>query len=185
MAYFKNLPNIEYVNRFKGSKTNDEVTVAKNLFRRSKLREDLESIFTTFDFYQVEENERPEQIAQKVYNDSGLDWVVRLVNNVQDYYSDWPLNNSELHNYLIEKYGDEDKLTEIHHYETLQTTDSFGRLLVPGGLEVDKSYYDAPQYEGITTNPPGVTFPVITLPGIGATILTSVQNFVVNVCINF
>ena len=36
MAYFKNLPNIEYVNRFKGSKTNDEVTVAKNLFRRSK-----------------------------------------------------------------------------------------------------------------------------------------------------
>ena len=141
MAYFKNLPNIEYVNRFKGSKTNDEVTVAKNLFRRSKLRNDLESIFTTFDFYQVEENERPEQIAQKVYGDSGLDWVVRLVNNIQDYYSDWPLNNSELHNYLIEKYGDEDKLTEIHHYETVQTADAFGRLLVPGGLEVDKSYY--------------------------------------------
>ena len=180
MAYFRNLPNIEYVNRFKGSKTNDEVTVAKNLFRRSKLREDLESIFTTFDFYKIEENERPDQIAKKVYNDSSLDWVVKLVNNVQDYYSDWPLNNSELHNYLIEKYGDEDKLLEVHHYETTQTTDSFGRLLIPGGLQVDKAYYDAPQYEGITTNPPGVTFPVITLPGIGATILTSVQNFVVN-----
>ena len=64
MAYFKNLPNIEYVNRFKGSKSNDEVTIAKNLFRRSKLREDLESVFTTFDFYKVEENERPEQIAK-------------------------------------------------------------------------------------------------------------------------
>ena len=52
--------------------------------------------------------------------------------------------------------------------------------MIPGGLEVDKSYYDAPQYEGISTNPPGVTFPIITLPGIGATIVPSVQNFEVN-----
>ena len=48
MGYFRELPNIEYVNRFKNSKSNDEVTIAKNLFRRSKLREDLEAVFTTF-----------------------------------------------------------------------------------------------------------------------------------------
>lgn len=180
MGYFNELPNIEYVNRFKNSKSNDEVTIAKNLFRRSKLREDLEAVFTSFDFYKIQENERPDQIAQRVYNDPELDWVVILVNNIQDYYSDWPLSNAELHNYLIEKYGSEDKLTEVHHYETIRATDTFGRLLIPGGLEVDKSYYDAPQYQAISTNPPGVVFPIITLPGIGATIVPSVQNFEVN-----
>lgn len=180
MGYFNELPNIEYVNRFKNSKSNDEVTIAKNLFRRSKLREDLESVFTSFEFYKIQENERPDQIAQRVYNDSELDWVIILTNNIQDYYSDWPLSNAELHNYLIEKYGSEDKLTEIHHYETIRSTDTFNRLLIPGGLEVDKSYYDAPQYQAISTNPPGVVFPIITLPGIGATIVPSVQNFEVN-----
>ena len=180
MGYFKELPNIEYVNRFKNSKSNDEVTVAKNLFRRSKLRDDLEAVFTSFEFYEIQENERPDQIAQRIYNDSELDWVIRLVNNIQDYYSDWPLNNSELHNYLIEKYGSEEKLTEIHHYETIRATDSFNRLLIPAGLEVDKSYYDAPQYEGISTTPPGVVFPIITLSGVGATIVPTVENFEVN-----
>tara|TARA_A100001234_G_scaffold69869_1_gene61561 strand:- start:12 stop:2378 length:2367 start_codon:yes stop_codon:yes gene_type:complete len=180
MGYFRELPNIEYVNRFKGSKSNDEVTVAKNLFRRTKLREDLEKVFTTFDFYKIEENERPDQVAKKVYNDSSLDWVVKIVNNIQDYYNDWPLNNSELHNYMMEKYGSEEKLQEVHHYETLQTLDAFGRLLVPAGLTVDKTYYDAPEYEIVQTTPPGVVFPVITLPGIGATIVPTIQNFEVN-----
>ena len=77
------------------------------------------AVFTTFEYYKIQENERPDQIAQRVYNDSELDWVVILVNNIQDYYSDQPLSNAELHNYLIEKYGSEDKLTEIHHYETI------------------------------------------------------------------
>lgn len=91
-----------------------------------------------------------------------------------------PLNNSELHNYMMEKYGSEEKLQEVHHYETLQTLDAFGRLLVPAGLTVDKTYYDAPEYEIVQTTPPGVVFPVITLPGIGATIVPTIQNFEVN-----
>jgi len=177
MAYFNQIPNIQYVNRFKNSKSNDETTEAKNLFRRTKLREDLESIFTSFDFYAITDGERPDTIAKKLYGDPELDWVIRVVNNVQNYYDDWPLDNKELHNYLIEKYGSEEKLLEVHHYETIQTTDNFGRLLLPGGLEVDKSYYDAPQYETVTTPPAGVVFPVITLPGIAATITPTVSNF--------
>ena len=89
MGYFRELPNIQYVNRFKGSKSNDEVTVAKNLFRRTKLREDLEAVFTSFDFYKIEENERPDQIAKKVYGDPELDWVVKLVNNENKWIIGW------------------------------------------------------------------------------------------------
>ena len=180
MGYFRELPNIQYVNRFKGSKSNDEVTVAKNLFRRTKLREDLEAVFTSFDFYKIEENERPDQIAKKVYGDPELDWVVKLVNNVQDYYTDWPLSNRDLHNYMMEKYDTEEKLLEIHHYETIQSVDVFGRLLIPSGLKVDKTYYDAPEYEIVTETPPGVNFPVITLPGIGATVVPTILDFEVN-----
>ena len=88
MAYFKHLPEIEYVNRFRNTKSNDEKTVAKNLFRRPKVREDIASFVSAFERYIIVEGERPEQIAQKVYGNPELDWVVIMTNNIIDMYSD-------------------------------------------------------------------------------------------------
>ena len=73
--------------------------------------------------------------------------------------------NSELNRYLENKYTEEE-LLGIHHYETIETKDQFGRLLFPAGLEVDKTFYDAPRYQALTEDPPGITFPIITLPAI-------------------
>ena len=176
MAYFKHLPEIEYVNRFRNTKSNDEKTVAKNLFRRPKVREDIASFVSAFERYIIVEGERPEQIAQKVYGNPELDWVIIMTNNIIDMYSDWPMPNSELNRYLENKYTEEE-LLEIHHYETIETKDQFGRLLFPAGLEVDKTFYDAPQYQALTEDPPGITFPIITLPAIEAEIVTTIQNY--------
>ena len=35
-----------------------------------------------FTKYSVEGDERPDQVAYKFYNDSGLDWVVLTTNNI-------------------------------------------------------------------------------------------------------
>lgn len=168
MAYFQEFPNVEYVNRFPNAKSNDEVTVAKNIFKRAKIRDDLESVFVFSDYYTIEDNERPEQIAEKVYGNPEYDWIILIANNILDPYEEWPLSQSDLNQHLLEKYGSEEALAEIHHYETLELRDSFNRVVLPGGLIVDEAFYNAPIFETITETPPGITFPPIYLDGIVA-----------------
>ena len=52
----------------------------------------------------------------------------------------WPLNNNDLYNYMIDKYDTEEALSNIHHYETTEVKDEYDRLVVPSGLEVDSNF---------------------------------------------
>lgn len=163
MGYFQEFPNIEYVNRFPNAKSNDEVTVAKNLFKRPKIRTDIISSLVQFEYYNIEDGERPDQIAEKVYGNPELDWVIRIVNNIINLNEDWPLSEAQLPQYLLKKYGSEQNLTQIRHYETLELKDSFNRTIIPGGLLVDEAFYLAPEFETQDSVPPGITFPPIYL----------------------
>ena len=163
MSYFREFPNIQYVNRFPNSKSNDETITAKNLFMRAKLREDFASILSFSDYYSIIEGERPEQIAERVYGDPNYDWVILLANNIININDEWPLDNNSFNSYLMEKYGSDEALSQIHHYETLEIKDSYGRVVLPGGLIVDETFYNAPEYQAIEDNPPGITFPPIYL----------------------
>lgn len=185
MAYFNELPNIEVVNRTSNRVSNDETIIVKNLFKRGKLREDISSVVTAFVYYNIEEDERPDQVAQKVYGNSELDWVVMLVNNIINVNDDWPISKSSFDNYLLEKYGSEEELNKIRYYETIELKDIFGRVVLPAKLIVDESFYKAPEYAPNDSPPPGITFPEITSPGtvaIATAILDS-NGSVVNVSI--
>jgi len=170
MGYFNELPNIEINNRTKNELSNDEVTIVKNLFKRAKIRDDVVSVVSAFDYYSITGNERPEQIAEKFYEDAELDWVILITNNIIDLNSQWPLDENSLGKFLEDKYGDQ-AYTGIHHYETIAVYDSYKRLVLPGNLIVDESFYKAPEYQTITSVPPGITFPAITSAGIGASLL--------------
>lgn len=137
MAYFRELPNLEYISVFKDRKSNDEYTLSKNIFRRPKLREDLASAVTAFEYYQIVGDERPDQIAEKFYSNAELDWIILISNNITNYNEEWPLNNNALYNYMLNKYGSEEEIQKIHHYETIEYRDEFGRLIIQGGLQVD------------------------------------------------
>lgn len=137
MPYFRELPNFEYVSNFPNQSFNDDYTVTKNLFKRAKLREDIGNSVTAFEYYQIVDNERPDQIAQKVYGDSTLDWVILITNNIINLNDEWPLDNNSFYNYLLDKYGDEETMQQVHHYETIEVRDDFDRLIIPGGLQVD------------------------------------------------
>lgn len=82
-----------------------------------------------------------------------------------------PMNQDSFNKYMLDKYGSEDAYTEIHHYETMSMTDSYGREVFPGGLIVDETFYNSPRYEDVTTTPPGITFPPIYIPGTQATLV--------------
>lgn len=139
MAYFNELPNLEVVSRFVNVETNKDFIKIKNLWRRAKIREDIANAITAFNYYQIKDNERPDQIAQKYYRDPELDWVILITNNITNLNEDWPLDNNTLYNYLIEKYGNEENLQKIHHTETVESRDDFNRLVVPEKLQVDPS----------------------------------------------
>jgi hypothetical protein len=142
--YFRNIPNLEYISR--DDRSISEYTKTKNLFTRGKIREDIFGDLTYFTRYEIIGDERPDNIALKVYNDETLDWVVMLSNNILNLYDEWPLTQESFDSYLIEKYGSYNMLNATHHYETKEIRDSLGKLILKSGLIVPKNfileYYD-------------------------------------------
>ena len=137
MGYFKELPNFEYIANFPNQSFNTDYVVTKNIFKRAKLRSDIANAVTAFEYYQIIDNERPDQVAAKVYDNAELDWVILTTNNIININQDWPLDNNSFYKYLIDKYGSDEELGKTHHYETVEFKDEYGRIVVPGGLQVD------------------------------------------------
>ena len=140
MAYFQELPNISYPSLLPTrNKIEDRITV-KNIFKRSKLRSDVDQSITGFDYYYVQDQQRPDVLAQELYDDSELDWVILTTNNIINIRDQWPLDSNELHSYILEKYGSEENILATHHHETRKIVDEFNRVVMPAGLEVDKNF---------------------------------------------
>jgi len=135
--YFRNLPDFEYVNRTTGAArdTNDYIAV-KNLFKRGKLREDIFQELAFFEKYQIKGDDRPDIVANEVYGDPTLDWVIFTCNNITDVYSEWPMSNEVFNTYLLEKYGSYDALNDVHHYESNEVRNSQGVVVFAKGLRV-------------------------------------------------
>ena len=112
--YFKNFPTIIY-----DSVGNGEFKDVKNLLRRVAIRAKVKTNALLYDTYDVKEGESPESIADKLYDDPELHWVVLLVNDVTDRYHQWPLNYSQFNQYIADKY---DNIDGVHHYELAQSS---------------------------------------------------------------
>ena len=87
-SYFRQVPNFEYVNRTADNKAISDMLRLKTSLEE-KLHPDIFENLTFFTKYQVIGDERPDNIAYKVYNDSTLDWVVLLSNNIVNIQSEW------------------------------------------------------------------------------------------------
>ena len=144
--YFRQVPDLEYVSRLPNAKISDYIKV-KNLFKRGKLADDVFANLSFFTKYQIEGDDRPDNVAYKVYSDSTVDWVVLLSNNYINIQSEWPLLQNDFDRYLLDKYGTYEKLNDAHHYETSEIKNVDGATITPAGLTVASdysvTYYDA------------------------------------------
>tara|TARA_A100001201_G_scaffold39348_1_gene41089 strand:- start:128 stop:790 length:663 start_codon:yes stop_codon:yes gene_type:complete len=140
MSYFRELPNISAVSLLPGRTRSDERVTVKNIFKRAKLRTDVDTAITAYDFRVIKENERPDTIANSVYGDPELDYIILITNNIIDVRSEWPLSNRDLYNYMLDKYGSDAALQEVHHYETIEVRDDNNRTVLEGGLIVDEDF---------------------------------------------
>ena len=138
MSYFRELPNIFYQSQSKDRNSSTDYVLVKNIFRRTKLRDDLQNVVTIFNKYQIGEGERPDTIADYLYGDPGLDWVVMMTANIINIRDQWPLSDKDLYNYAESKYGT--KLNDVRFYETTEVKDSSNRLILPKGKIVDQDF---------------------------------------------
>ena len=138
MSYFRELPDLEYQSPFVDSNSSQNYVRAKNLFRRVKLRDDLQNVFTLFNKYQIPDGVRPDVVAEAVYGRADYDWVVLMTAGIVNVRDEWPLSNRDIYRYAENIYGTQ--LNSVHHYETTEVKDSKGRLILPAGKVVDSNF---------------------------------------------
>ena len=138
--YFRYIPDFDYVSRLPKAQNISDYIRVKNLFKRTKISEQIFNDLTFFTKYQIITDERPDNVAFKVYGDSNLDWMILLANNIINVQQEWPLVHTSYYNYLINKYGSDAALQNVHHYETREIKNSVGKVIVPEGLEVPSDF---------------------------------------------
>ena len=154
MGYFSYVPDFNYVDRSANARIGSQVKV-KNLFRRIKLREDIFQDTTVFEKYQIKGDDRPDNVANKFYGDSELDWLVLVSNNIINIQTEWPMPQLTFDSFLLDKYGSYEKLNEVHHYESVEVKNQKGIVILKEGLTVDQgasyTYYEEGQTSFVTT----------------------------------
>ena len=139
MGYFRELPDVEYQSFLSDAISSQDYLKVKNLFRRNKVRDDLQNVFTLFNKYEIVEGARPDTVAEDFYGKADLDWVVLMTAGIINVRDEWPLSNYQLYKYAENKYGIEG-LNDINYYETKEVKDSNGRLILPAGKDVNEDF---------------------------------------------
>jgi len=138
-AYFRQLPNLDYPSLSNDRSSVYDYETVKNIFKRAIIRNDIFDEVTAFTKYSVQGDERPDQVADTMYDDPTLDWVVLTTNNIIHVRDEWPMGNQDFLTYLNDKYTDEE-LSNIHHYETEVVRDSNGKLIQLSGITVPEGH---------------------------------------------
>ena len=110
--YFRNFPTIIY-----DSVGDGEFKDVTNLLRRVGVRAKVKTNTLLYDTYDVKEGETPEMVANKLYGDPELHWVILLINDITDRYHQWPMTTPQFQAYVQDKYANPDA---THHYEIAQ-----------------------------------------------------------------
>ncbi len=112
--YFQNIPVIPY-----DSVGNSQFKDVTNLLRRVAVRAKVKANTMLYDTYDVRSGDTPESIADRLYGDPQLHWIIMLVNDITDRYHGWPLSERQFNEFMNEKYSNPDG---VHHYEVPQSS---------------------------------------------------------------
>ena len=137
-GFFKHIPNIEY-----DFKSDGKYYLAKDLFRKVSVWNYLQEGVAGYSYYRINEGERPDVVASKLYGDATLYWTFWLVNeNLQD-HSDWPKSQRLFQKFLDRKYSGKCLVatnpTDIVSYDhTEETSNKFllGEKVAEGTSEI-------------------------------------------------
>ena len=92
----------------------------------------------TYD-YVIEGDQRPDNVALRVYGDVKYTWLILLLNNINSLY-DWPLDSAEFGQYITARYGSLSRAqatTTEHYYYFTQS----------GAYVTREAYLALPEYD--------------------------------------
>lgn len=139
--FFENFPKTEY-----DIKKNNRKEVVTNIMLRYKISNTINKIKANYYDFSVEEGERPDIVATKIYKRPELDWLILMVNDIIDPNFDWPMELRTLENYIISKYGSlATAHATVHEYRKILNEQSrlFDGTVVPKRtLVIDETTYN-------------------------------------------
>lgn len=96
--YFNKFPFIDY--QF----PDNYIRSFNNISIRPAVVEKVLTMASSLEDYTIKDGETPETIAFDVYGDSTFHWVILLVNNITNIYTEWPKMQNQFDEYLYSKY---------------------------------------------------------------------------------
>ena len=138
MGYFRELPDLRYPSFLSDKMSSLDYVEVKNIFRRAKLRDDLQNNFTVFDKYEIPMGARPDTVAEDLYGNAQFDWVVLTTAGIINVRNEWPLEDRDLYNYAFKKYGN--ALNSPRFFETTEVKNSDGVTILEKGKVVDSNF---------------------------------------------
>ena len=164
--YFQDFPVVPYPYYIGDDR---KYALARNIIRRVALSEEINNT-AAFIEYSIQDGERPEHIAQRVYGDSNHHWIILLTNNIVDPYHGWCKSQTTIEQYIQKRYsGEMIYFSDASQGFTYDFTYSDGCLLTQGGnSEPITSYRETFCELGVQTPKFSVGAAAITLPS-GAT----------------
>ena len=140
MGFFKELPSIAYQSPLSHKNSSRDYIVIKNIFRSAKLMDYVRSGAIAQQKLVIKDGDRPDTIAEYLYGDSTLDYIVILVAGITNINHEWPLQDYQVYDYALEKYGSEAEMNAVKYYETFEIKDDQGRQILPPNLIVDVDF---------------------------------------------
>ena len=129
--FFDSTPNFLYPDFFEAGK----FKLSKNLFRRVRARDSINSIFSSSTKYTVKSGQTPDQIAYDLLGDTEHYWTILLINNITDTQTQWPFDDYELDKIIEDRYGN--LADKIRHWETKEVKDSYNNIVLESGIIIE------------------------------------------------
>lgn len=136
MKYFSNLPKITRTDEFGYSSIMTDLTTRATI--KSKILQNPMLYYT----YDIKEDDTPEIIAHKYYNDPYRFWIVLLANEIVDPQWDWPMNGKSFEGYINSKYTNVQKNLAHHYEKTISTYDFGSGTLTKDVIVIDESTFN-------------------------------------------
>ena len=140
MGYFRELPDIAYQSPLLHKNSSRDYIVIKNIFRSAKLMDYVRSGAIAQQKLVLQDGDRPDTIAEFLYGDSSLDYIIILVAGITNINHEWPLQDYQVYDYALSKYGSEAEMNKIRYYKTFEIKDTQGRQILPPNLIVDADF---------------------------------------------
>ena len=139
------LPELLY--NFSSKPLDPDFLVVKNIWRRAQILTEFKSQVSIFTEITVGDGERPEDLATQYYGNPFYNWTILVMNDITDYYAQWPKSTVQLQEFINAKY---DNGQATKHHVTTEVKDANENVIVPAG-KIVPSNFQVVYYNGSTT----------------------------------